>query len=102
MLLTELDAGEAARGLEANKFTSEALVTACLERIAAREEAVRAWAFVDREAALAQARALDRAPPPRPVRVCTACLSVSRTSSTRRSCRPNTTRRSTAATGRKP
>ena len=61
MRLTELSAAEAARGLESNKFTSEALVAACLERIAARDEAVRAWAFLDRDAALAQARALDRA-----------------------------------------
>ena len=42
--------------------TAEALVTACLERIAERDETVRAWAFVDRAAALAQARALDRMP----------------------------------------
>jgi len=62
MRLTELTAAEAARGLEAHKFTSEALVAAYLERIAAREEAVRAWAFVNREAALAQARELDRTP----------------------------------------
>jgi Asp-tRNA(Asn)/Glu-tRNA(Gln) amidotransferase A subunit family amidase len=60
--MNELSAAEAARGLEAEKFTSEALTAACLERIASRDETVRAWAFVDRNAALAQARALDRAP----------------------------------------
>ncbi len=45
-----------------SETTSEALVTACLERIAERDETVRAWAFIDRAAALAQARALDRMP----------------------------------------
>src|SRR3954470_21246485 len=58
----ELTAAEAARRLEAGELTAEALAAACLERIAAREEAVRAWAFLDREQALAQARALDRMP----------------------------------------
>ena len=62
MRMNELSAAEAARGLEAKEFTSEALVAACLERIAEREETVRAWAYLDRNAALAQARALDRAP----------------------------------------
>src|SRR3954464_15766890 len=57
-----LGAAEAARRLEARELTSEALAAACLERIAVREEAVHAWAFIERAAALAQARALDRAP----------------------------------------
>ena len=57
-----LSAAEAARRIERGDLTSEALVASCLERIAAREEAVRAWAFLDRQHALAQARALDRAP----------------------------------------
>src|SRR5881394_2993683 len=60
--LHRLGAAEAARRLEARELTSEALVAACLERIAAREEAVHAWAILDRNAALAQARVLDRAP----------------------------------------
>ena len=60
--LSELSAAEAARALEENKFTCEALVAACLERIAEREESVRAWAFLDRGAALAEARSLDRVP----------------------------------------
>ncbi|HEX6529234.1 MAG TPA: amidase, partial [Burkholderiales bacterium] len=55
-------ATEAARRIERGELTSEALVSECLERIAAREETVRAWAFVDRAQALAQARALDRGP----------------------------------------
>jgi Asp-tRNA(Asn)/Glu-tRNA(Gln) amidotransferase A subunit family amidase len=45
-----------------SETTSEALVAACLERIAGRDETVRAWAFIDGAAALAQARALDRMP----------------------------------------
>ena len=55
-------ATEAARRIERGELTSEALVSECLERIAAREETVRAWAFLDRVQALAQARALDRGP----------------------------------------
>ena len=60
MNLNELTAAEAARRLEAREITAEALAAACLERIAARDEGVRAWAYLDREAALAQARTLDR------------------------------------------
>ena len=55
-------ATEAARRIERGELTSEALVSECLERIAARDETVRAWAFLDRAHALAQARALDRGP----------------------------------------
>jgi Asp-tRNA(Asn)/Glu-tRNA(Gln) amidotransferase A subunit family amidase len=60
--LNELSATEAARRIEAGETTSEALAAACLERIAERDEEVRAWAFIDRGQALAQARALDRMP----------------------------------------
>ena len=60
--LNELTAAEAARRIERGEATAEALAAACLERIAARDEEVRAWAFLDRERALAQARALDRMP----------------------------------------
>ena len=52
-----LSASEAARRIERGELTSEALVAACLERIAERDEQVRAWAFVNRDYALAQARA---------------------------------------------
>src|SRR5258706_2437928 len=58
--LNELSAAQAARRIEAGEATSEALAAACLARIAGREKEVRAWAFLDREQALAQARALDR------------------------------------------
>jgi Asp-tRNA(Asn)/Glu-tRNA(Gln) amidotransferase A subunit family amidase len=53
---------EAARRLERGELTAQALVAACLERIDQRDHEVRAWAFVDRDYALAQARALDRGP----------------------------------------
>jgi Asp-tRNA(Asn)/Glu-tRNA(Gln) amidotransferase A subunit family amidase len=62
MNLHQLGAAEAARRIERGELTSEALVSACLERIAAREDEVRAWAFLDRDYALSQARALDRGP----------------------------------------
>src|SRR5258708_3236679 len=62
MRLNELSAAQAARRIEAGEITVEALAKACLEHIGERDEAVRAWAYIDRDAALAQARALDRAP----------------------------------------
>src|SRR5688500_7792758 len=58
----EMTAAEAARRIAARELTSEALVAACLERIAQREGEVRAWAHLDRAQALAQARARDREP----------------------------------------
>jgi Asp-tRNA(Asn)/Glu-tRNA(Gln) amidotransferase A subunit family amidase len=57
-----LSANEAARRIERGELTSVALVSDCLERITERDEQLRAWAFVNRDYALAQARALDRAP----------------------------------------
>ena len=45
--------------MAAGEFTAEELTRACLERIAEREDVVGAWAFLDKELALAQARALD-------------------------------------------
>jgi Asp-tRNA(Asn)/Glu-tRNA(Gln) amidotransferase A subunit family amidase len=57
-----LSASEAARRIARGELTSEALVSECLQRIAERDEALRAWAFVDQAYALAQARALDRGP----------------------------------------
>jgi Asp-tRNA(Asn)/Glu-tRNA(Gln) amidotransferase A subunit family amidase len=60
--LNELSAAEAARRIAAGEATAEALAAACLERIATRDEEVRAWAFIDRKDVLEQARALDRMP----------------------------------------
>jgi Asp-tRNA(Asn)/Glu-tRNA(Gln) amidotransferase A subunit family amidase len=60
--LHELSAAEAARQIESRELTAEALAAACLERIAERDDAVRAWAFLHAKQALAQARELDRTP----------------------------------------
>jgi Asp-tRNA(Asn)/Glu-tRNA(Gln) amidotransferase A subunit family amidase len=57
-----LSASDAVRAIQAGRLTSEALVAACLERIAARDGELAAWVHVAGEAALAQARALDRQP----------------------------------------
>jgi Asp-tRNA(Asn)/Glu-tRNA(Gln) amidotransferase A subunit family amidase len=55
-----LTASEAAARLSAGTLTAEELVRDCLERTEARA-AVKAWAWLDPERALAQARAVDRA-----------------------------------------
>ena len=60
--LHELTGVEAAQAIAAGTITSEALVTACLERITAREASIGAWEYLDHEAALAQARARDHSP----------------------------------------
>ena len=60
--LNQLSATEAAARIAAGTLKSEALVAACLERIHQREHDVQAWAFLDPELALAQARARDKAP----------------------------------------
>lgn len=63
----QLGAVDAASKIAAGKLTSEALVRACLDRIEEREGDVRAWAFVDPDAALAQARARDKESPRGPL-----------------------------------
>jgi Asp-tRNA(Asn)/Glu-tRNA(Gln) amidotransferase A subunit family amidase len=59
--LYRLSASEAAERLRAGTLTAVALVQSCLERIAAREGAVGAWAHLDPDKALAEARARDQA-----------------------------------------
>lgn len=59
--LGTLTAAEAARLVATGELKSEALVRACLDRIAEREPQVQAWAHLDRDAALARARDIDRA-----------------------------------------
>jgi Asp-tRNA(Asn)/Glu-tRNA(Gln) amidotransferase A subunit family amidase len=49
------------RLIEGGELTAEAVVRSCLERIAEREPVVRAWSHLAGEAALAQARAFDKA-----------------------------------------
>jgi Asp-tRNA(Asn)/Glu-tRNA(Gln) amidotransferase A subunit family amidase len=55
-------AGALTQSLERGEITSVDIVEACLARIAARDPHVKAWAHIDREAALAQARARDAEP----------------------------------------
>jgi Asp-tRNA(Asn)/Glu-tRNA(Gln) amidotransferase A subunit family amidase len=57
--LADLTTSEAVAHLARGETSSQKLVTACLERIAAIEPQVQAWAFHDPEHALAQARAAD-------------------------------------------
>jgi Asp-tRNA(Asn)/Glu-tRNA(Gln) amidotransferase A subunit family amidase len=59
--LNELSACDIVRSVREGALTAEAVTRACLDRIAARENAVRAWAFIDPELALRQARDRDRA-----------------------------------------
>ena len=56
-----LSASEAVAKIEAGTLTSETLVRACLERIAEREPTVKAWAYLNSDLALAQAKAADAA-----------------------------------------
>src|SRR3954451_11300944 len=58
---------EAGRLMGARALSSKELVAGCLERIAAREPEVRAWAHLDPEAALAQARDRDAEAPRGPL-----------------------------------
>ncbi len=61
--LNELTATAAAQAIAAKDITSEALTAACLGRIAEREADVVAWAHIDPDAALAEARQRDREGP---------------------------------------
>ncbi|PWG64570.1 amidase [Spiribacter halobius] len=62
-----LTATMAAARIARGELTSEALVEACLERIEAREPDVAAWACLDPEHALRQARERDREAPRGPL-----------------------------------
>jgi amidase len=53
--------------IAARRTTSEAIVRTCLARIEAREGTLRAWAHIDAERALAQARARDTEAPRSPL-----------------------------------
>ncbi len=59
MQLDKLTAAEAAALIRSGALTSEAMVGALLARIAERDADVAAWAHLDRELALAEARAAD-------------------------------------------
>ncbi len=58
--LIDLSATEAAAQIAGGKITAESLVRAYLERIDEREADVGAWIYLDRDGAIAAARALDR------------------------------------------
>jgi len=60
-MLNELSFAEAAAAIERGDITSEKLVRDCLDRIEARDDDIKAWAYFDPELALAQARACDTA-----------------------------------------
>jgi len=62
-----LSASELARAIARRETTSEAAVSACLARIEERDRDVRAWAYIDRETALSQARECDRTEPKGPL-----------------------------------
>ena len=66
-MIHELTASDAAARIRAGGLTSEALVSACLARIDARESEVGAWQYLDREQAIDQARAADRTQPRGPL-----------------------------------
>lgn len=57
-----LTAAAASRAIADGRLTSEALVRSCLERIEARDPAVKAWLHLDPRAALDAAREADKRP----------------------------------------
>ncbi|MCG8544834.1 MAG: amidase [Alphaproteobacteria bacterium] len=54
-------------GLQNGSLTATDIVRSCLDRIDAREETVKAWQYLDREKALAQAEECDRNPASSPL-----------------------------------
>jgi Asp-tRNA(Asn)/Glu-tRNA(Gln) amidotransferase A subunit family amidase len=58
--LNQLSARQAAQGVRDGLFSAEDLVGACLKQIESREPDVQAWAFLDAQYALEQARAADQ------------------------------------------
>jgi amidase len=61
--LNRIGAAEIVRRIRAGETSAEAVMQACLERIAAREPEVGAFTCIDAEAALEAARRADRADP---------------------------------------
>ena len=57
--LSALTAAELAERIASGEVTSEAAVQACLDRIADVDDSIRAWAYLDPEHALAEARRRD-------------------------------------------
>ena len=67
MTPNRLSARAAAQAIAAKKLTAVELVEASLARIAEREPTLQAWAFLDRDLALGQARARDAEAPRGPL-----------------------------------
>ena len=63
----ELSAVEAAARIKSGALTAEALMRSCLDRVATRDDAVRAWAHLDPVQAIAGAAAADAAGNPGPL-----------------------------------
>ena len=61
MDLVQMSARQAAEAIQAGEFSSQELVRACLDQIAALEDRVGAWAHLDPDHALKQAKDLDLA-----------------------------------------
>ena len=61
--LNRFSATEIARQIAAGETTAVAVTEACLARIEERERVLHAWAFIDPDLALEQARACDRESP---------------------------------------
>ena len=59
--LHTLSVAAAAAAIARNEITSEALVASCLEQVRKRDADVQAWAYLDPDQALAQARGADAA-----------------------------------------
>ncbi|HEX5281739.1 MAG TPA: amidase [Micropepsaceae bacterium] len=59
--LNRLSACAVADGVRNGSFSAEQVVRACLDRIETRDKQVKAWAYIDPDLALSQARAIDRA-----------------------------------------
>ena len=58
--LNELTATQIAAAIAAGSTSCEAVTRACLERIAARDQQVLAWQYMNPEQVIAQARAIDK------------------------------------------
>ncbi len=59
----DLPVVEAASAIARGELTSQDLVASLLERIAERDDDVKAWAYIDTEQAMAEARSADAATP---------------------------------------
>ncbi len=60
--MSQMTATEAAAAIAAGTLQVETLARSCLDKIAAREDVLKAWAYLDPAAVLRQARELDQTP----------------------------------------